>query len=56
MITRVKKLLTGKGDSMALFALEDLKGVVRVDVLPRLYRKARAFGRADRLDAGRCQK
>ncbi len=43
MITRIKKLITPKGDSMALLALEDLKGVVRVDVLPSLYRKARTL-------------
>lgn len=43
LITHLEKLITPKGDSTALFALEDLKGVVRVDVLPSLYRKARTL-------------
>lgn len=40
MVTRVKKLLTRKGDTMALFALEDLTGKVRVAALPDIYKKA----------------
>ena len=40
MVTRVKKLLTRKGDTMALFALEDLEGKVRVAALPDIYKKA----------------
>ena len=43
MITHFEELITLKGNSMALFTLEDLKGVVRVDVLPSLYRKARTL-------------
>lgn len=39
MLTRIKKMITPKGDTLALLALEDLNGVVRVDVLPSLYRK-----------------
>jgi len=43
MLTRIKKMITQKGDTLALLALEDTKGVVRVDVLPSLYRKMSAL-------------
>ena len=43
MITRVKELLTRKGDTMALLALEDLKGTARVAVLPEIYKKGGGF-------------
>ena len=39
MITRVKKLLTRKGDTMALLALEDPEGMVKAAVLPEIYKK-----------------
>ncbi len=39
MITRVKKLLTRKGDTMALLALEDSEGMVKAAVLPEIYKK-----------------
>ncbi len=40
IITRVKERITPKGDSMALLFTEDLKGTVRIIVLPDLYRKS----------------
>ena len=40
MITRVKKLITPKGSSMALVGIEDLKGQVMVVVLQDVYKKA----------------
>lgn len=43
MITRTQELITPKGDTLVLFTLEDLKGVVRVHLLPSLYRKVRAL-------------